>query len=248
MEAGIARGRLRVIVAIAAVCIGYGTGTIIGHILDGCYTDAPLRLLLPWRADRKLPLQLWAGTAGYVIVRRGRAVATIPPAYFCYLPLIGAGASLAIAVRARDLRHALLLALFSMFLAALAATDFERHLLPNRLMYPAVVLAFALGWAWPASSWIGSWVASVEGGALALGLMLVWFLIDRNLGFGDVKLAALLGLLSGITLTLTALAVAALAGGLAALFMVLLHKAGRGSLIAYGPYLALGAFVGMLLR
>jgi leader peptidase (prepilin peptidase)/N-methyltransferase len=162
--------------------------------------------------------------------------------------LIGAGASLAIAMLAHDIRHALLLVLFSMFLAALAATDFERHLLPNRLMYPALVLALALGWAWPASSWIGSWVATVEGGALALGLLLVWSLIDRNLGFGDVKLAALLGLLSGITLTLTALAVAALAGGLAALFMILFNKAGRGSLIAYGPYLALGAFVGMLFR
>jgi hypothetical protein len=30
--------------------------------------------------------------------------------------------------------------------------------------------------------------------------------------------------------------------------MILFRKAGRGSLIAYGPYLALGAFVSMLLR
>jgi leader peptidase (prepilin peptidase)/N-methyltransferase len=78
--------------------------------------------------------------------------------------------------------------------------------------------------------------------------MFVWFLIDRHLGFGDVKLASLLGLLCGISQALPALAIAALAGGVAATFMLVGRRAGRKSLIAYGPYLALGAFVGMLLR
>jgi leader peptidase (prepilin peptidase)/N-methyltransferase len=158
--------------------------------------------------------------------------------------MIGALAGVAITIRAHDLRHLVLLALFATLLAAMTATDLERHLLPNRLMYPALALALALGWAWPGTSWANS----VEGGLLCLGLMLVWFLIDRHLGFGDVKLAALLGLLSGISLALPALAIAALAGGVAAAFMLVCRRAGRKSLIAYGPYLALGAFVGMLLR
>src|SRR4051794_34981128 len=39
--------------------------------------------------------------------------------------------------------------LFAVILVVLASTDFERRRLPNRLMYPAIVLAAALSWAWP---------------------------------------------------------------------------------------------------
>jgi leader peptidase (prepilin peptidase) / N-methyltransferase len=233
-----------VITLLAAACIGYVTGTALAFVLDGCYTDAPLLRLLPCKSSNRPPAQLWAGTIGYFLATGRGADGASRPTRFCYLPLIGAVAAVAITVRARDLRHLALLALFSTLLAALTATDFERHLLPNRLMYPALALALALGWAWPGTSLAGS----VGGGLVGLGLMFVWSLIDRHLGFGDVKLATLLGFLSGISQTLPALAIAAIAGGLAALFMLVVRKAGRKSLIAYGPYLALGAFAGMLLR
>src|SRR5205814_630681 len=121
----------------------------LAHVLDGCYTDAPLRLLLPFRTDSHMPVRLWAGTIGYILTLGRGTDSCRPPTRFFYLPLVGAIAAVPISLRACDVRHAALLALFSILFAALTATDFERHLLPNRLMYPALLLALALGWAWP---------------------------------------------------------------------------------------------------
>jgi len=111
-------------------------------------------------------------------------------------------------------------------------------------MYPALAAAVLLGWAWPGRTWL----STLEGGGIAFLVMLVFFLIFPKLGFGDVKLSALLGLVSGYSHALPALAVGIVAGGIGAIAMLVMRRAGRGSLIAYGPYLALGAFAGMLMR
>jgi leader peptidase (prepilin peptidase) / N-methyltransferase len=77
--------------------------------------------------------------------------------------------------------------------------------------------------------------------------MFVLFMVMPGFGFGDVKLAGLLGLVAGLSNTFPALAIGVLAGGLGSLFMLLFRRAGRKTAIAYGPYLALGAFAGMLM-
>jgi Flp pilus assembly protein protease CpaA len=53
-------------------------------------------------------------------------------------------------------------------------------------------------------------------------------LVLPGFGLGDVKLVALLGLLTGVTTGFSALAVAMIAGGVAALFLLLFRRAGRG--------------------
>jgi leader peptidase (prepilin peptidase)/N-methyltransferase len=78
--------------------------------------------------------------------------------------------------------------------------------------------------------------------------MFVLFLVLPGFGFGDVKLSGLLGLVSGLGNTLPALAIGAIAGGVGAALMMVFRRAGRRTTIAYGPYLALGAFIGMLSR
>ncbi|HTE83578.1 MAG TPA: A24 family peptidase [Dehalococcoidia bacterium] len=222
---------------------GYVAGTILALTLDRLYTGAPLRGPLGFCAHGHTSHAVWAGTAGFLLMRGRCPSGCRLPARLWYLPLLGAAAAVAIALRAVDARHAILLALFSTFLTALVGTDFERHLLPNRLMYPALGLAVALGWAWPGRTWLGS----LEGGGLGFLVMLTAFVIFPNFGFGDVKLSALLGLLAGISHTLPALTIGILAGGIGAVFMLATRQAGRKSLMAYGPYLALGAFSGMLL-
>ena len=164
------------------------------------------------------------------------------PARLWYLPLIGAGAGATIALRAADARHGVLVALFATVLLALVGTDLERHLLPNRVIDPALAVALALCWAWPDRSA----VSSLAGGLTALLVMAVAFLLAPGFGLGDVKLATLLGLLSGLSNALPALMVGMIAGGLGATLLLVAGRARMTSAMAYGPYLALGAFVGML--
>ncbi len=70
------------------------------------------------------------------------------------------------------------------------------------------------------------------------------------MGFGDVKLIAGIGVLFGWKLLLVSWFIAILLGGTVAIAIVAVllaqkkYKPGQMA-IAYGPYLAIGAFVGM---
>ncbi len=66
--------------------------------------------------------------------------------------------------------------------------------------------------------------------------------VRGGMGMGDVKLAGLIGLLLGRA-TPGGLIAGVVAGGLAASLLLLSGRAGRRSTFAYGPYLALGCAV-----
>ena len=229
-------------ILLLAAATGYGAGTLLAIFLSRLYTGAPLRGSLGICGEGKVPNAAWAGTVGYLLARGRCPSGGRWPLRFVYLPLIGSAAGVVIVARAVDARHMALATAFSVVLLALVATDFERHLLPNRLMYPALAAAVTLCWAWPERSAVNS----LAGGALGFAIMFVLFLVLPGFGFGDVKLAALLGLVSGLDNTLPSLLIGVVAAGAGAALMLITRRAGLKSLIAYGPYLALGAFIGML--
>jgi leader peptidase (prepilin peptidase)/N-methyltransferase len=76
------------------------------------------------------------------------------------------------------------------------------------------------------------------------GLFLVALISPGGMGMGDVKLAALIGLVLGafgLSYVAVAAAVAILAGGLGALALVVFARATRKRAVPFGPYLAAGA-------
>jgi leader peptidase (prepilin peptidase)/N-methyltransferase len=75
-------------------------------------------------------------------------------------------------------------------------------------------------------------------------MFLVISLVGRGaLGSGDVKLAAALGAVLGFPLALSGLLLGVVLGGVAALVLLITRRVGRKDPIAYGPYLALGAWI-----
>ena len=68
----------------------------------------------------------------------------------------------------------------------------------------------------------------------------------KALGFGDVKLAMLLGAMVGLDQIMPVLAYGMLMAGLAAIVLLLTRKANRGSSLPYGAFLAV-AGIGFLL-
>ncbi len=128
---------------------------------------------------------------------------------------------------------------------AIAAIDIEHRIIPNRLMYPALVafpvyLTVARLFGAPVDL-----TRMVLGFALYGGVLFVVAIVSRGMGMGDVKLAALIGLVLG-SLGLRYVGVAAGAaivlGGVGAIVALLLGR-GRRSAIPFGPYLAAGAVV-----
>ena len=66
------------------------------------------------------------------------------------------------------------------------------------------------------------------------------------MGWGDVKMAALIGLVLGHKLVFVALMLAVISGGLIAVILLISKVKGRKQSIAFGPFLSLGAMATLL--
>jgi leader peptidase (prepilin peptidase)/N-methyltransferase len=118
--------------------------------------------------------------------------------------------------------------------------DWEHHLIPNKLIYPSLLAAPLLSTLWPG---LGIWY-SLLGGVLGFGLLLLPYLVfSGGMGAGDVKLAALVGLVVGFPLILLALLIGIVVAGAAAVALLASGRRSRQDAVAFGPFLVLGAIV-----
>ena len=140
--------------------------------------------------------------------------------------------------------RALVDSIFAAALLLLTAIDLDRRLIPNVIVLPATALVLALQIAFYPSRTL-EWVLATLGAALFFFIPAVVF--PAGMGMGDVKLAALLGaaLGKGVVAAILVAVVSA-----AVVSLVILGREGLGArrkAIPYGPFLALGGLVVMLL-
>jgi len=135
---------------------------------------------------------------------------------------------------------------------ALAAIDIDLRRLPDRIVLPSIVVGIVLlaVATFGADDW-GLLVRALVGGAVLFAFYFALVLAyPRGMGFGDVKLAALLGLYLG-WMGWDALIVGAFAafliGGVFAIVLVLVKRANGKTAIPFGPWMLLGAWVGIFL-
>ena len=130
------------------------------------------------------------------------------------------------------------------FLVPIALIDLDHKIIPNRLTLPAAVLAVVLGTALDPGGEIERLIAGAAAG-LVLGLPA--FLKPSGMGMGDAKLIAVIGLYLGAAVApafLVAFTVGTVVG-----IAIIMRKGmvqGRKTAVPFGPFLALGALVGIL--
>ncbi|MFC1926817.1 prepilin peptidase [Chloroflexota bacterium] len=113
--------------------------------------------------------------------------------------------------------------LTSLFIV-ISVIDIDHHLILNRLVYPAIALAFLVGILTPSHGII----SAIAGGAIGAGILLPLAIISPgSMGMGDVKLAVLIGLLVGFPYVFFALLVAFILGGFVGVGMLLAKLKGR---------------------
>lgn len=133
---------------------------------------------------------------------------------------------------------------------ALALIDLDTHRLPNVIVLPALLSGIVLlGAAALVRGDLTALAGALLGGAGLFALYLVLALISRGgMGMGDVKLASVLGLYLGF-LGWGSLLVGAFAafvfGGVFGLALMLIRRAGRKTAIPFGPWMILGAWLGV---
>jgi leader peptidase (prepilin peptidase)/N-methyltransferase len=124
-------------------------------------------------------------------------------------------------------------------LVPVALIDFDHRIIPNVILAPAAVAALVLGAVTRVSGVPEQLIAGAGAGVFFFVFALAY---PRGMGMGDVKLAAVLGLFLGRSVTV-AILIALIAGvAVGAGVIVKLGAArGRKTAVPFGPFLSVGA-------
>lgn len=152
-------------------------------------------------------------------------------------------------------------AYFAVMAVRLTVIDIRHHLLPNRIVFPSyavagvLLLAAALLAGQPdgqPAGFLASPALRVVAGAAALWLFyfLLRLVYPPGMGFGDVKLAGVLGMYLGYlgwSHLFAGTFLAFLLGGLWSLALLATRRGSLKSDIPFGPFMLAGAAAAMLL-
>jgi leader peptidase (prepilin peptidase)/N-methyltransferase len=142
-------------------------------------------------------------------------------------------------------------AIWAAALAVTFAVDLRVRYILDIWTAPLALLAMLAAIALPHPAYL-SLRSALTGGAIGLVLFAAFYGLgllifhQAALGLGDVKLAALMGLMVGGEHILTAVFIGACLGGVASLVLVALRRAKLGDAPAYGTYLTLGGYAALL--
>jgi leader peptidase (prepilin peptidase)/N-methyltransferase len=145
---------------------------------------------------------------------------------------------------------AILVAPFLGLMLAVALIDARWRIVPNRIVYPALgIYLVAIITGHLTGGGVDALTGLLGSAAYAVPMFTVALIVPGGMGMGDVKLAALIGLVVG-SRGLGNVAVAAflgiVGGGVAALVAIAVFRYGRKQQIPFGPFLAAGAVVAAL--
>ena len=130
----------------------------------------------------------------------------------------------------------------------LSLTDFERKLILNVVMFPAIILAIVASLLMPG---ILLWNA-LAGGAIGFLTFFLLVVIGKivfgsgALGEGDITLATFIGLITGFPLVIEALVLTTLIGAGISLILLITRVRSLRDPIPYGPFLVAGGMVALL--
>lgn len=112
--------------------------------------------------------------------------------------------------------------------------DLYHEIIPDEIVYPAIIITLIF------SLYPNILISNLISGFLAGLLFLILFLLTsgRGMGFGDFKLAVLMGLFLGYPKIIVALYLAFLTGAAIGVILILRGKKKLKSHIPFGPFLA----------
>ena len=143
--------------------------------------------------------------------------------------------------------------------------DLKFYLIPDKVLFPAIIIAFLYRLVFVIASGVflnapcgnldcfaslamtGAVLNYVLAAILASGFFLFLYLISRGqwMGFGDVKLAILLGLLLGFPSILVGLFLSFFFGAIIGVVLLFFKKKGLKSEMPFAPFLIIGTLAAM---
>ena len=140
--------------------------------------------------------------------------------------------------------RALLLFMIAAILIAVAFIDMDTMTIPDSLVVSAVPISLILVLMDSALT-----LASAAAGSLSVSFFMIVMnrIVPDSFGGGDIKLMAVCGFFLGWQNALLSFFIAVFTGGTFAVWLIASRRSGRGSHMAFGPFLCLGIFVSMIM-
>jgi leader peptidase (prepilin peptidase)/N-methyltransferase len=226
------------------VIVGLLVGGVLNVLADTLPHKARLRTPHCTHCDAQRRPVAWLTTMGYLLGRgRCPSCGTPTPLRGVLVELVTAAVYAFLYHHYGLTGHMLLVSVYIAILILVTVIDLEHRLILNRVIGPAILLALIAGLFTP-----GLTLKQVlVGGLVGFGIFYaVALLKPGGMGFGDVKLAAFIGLINGFPVVFLALLVAIFAGGLISIFLVVTRIRSMRDFIPYGPFLVIGGAFALL--
>ena len=225
-------------------------GTAVGSFLNVCIYRLPLNLSLVWPASRcpacgarvkpydNVPI------ASYLWLR-GRCRSCKAPISIKY-PLIEitTGVLFLGAYLLFDSPVLFQRLIFACAMIVLFVIDLEHRILPDVITLPGIVLGFVLSLFMP-PGWMDSLIGIIVGGGSLWLMGELYFRIrhEEGMGFGDVKMLAMIGAFLGWKLMLLTLVLSSFVGSIVGVAMIASNRGDMKYALPFGTFLAIGAMV-----
>jgi leader peptidase (prepilin peptidase)/N-methyltransferase len=137
--------------------------------------------------------------------------------------------------------------IFGCALIVLFMIDLEHQILPDAITLPGIVIGLALSVVLPPGP-LMSLLGVVFGGGLLWAIAELWFRLRKveAMGFGDVKMLAMIGAWLGVKMALMTFVLSSMMGGLVGVILIASRRADMATRVPYGTMLAVAALIASL--
>lgn len=135
--------------------------------------------------------------------------------------------------------------------AGAGVVDYKRTIIPNQFIIIGLIIRgviYIAEYFIFSETFYSQLISDLIGVAFGFGFLLIVALISKGaIGFGDVKLFGVIGLLSGAICTYYTLLFSLVASAMVSLILLITKKKNRGDSIPFGPFILMGYFVAIVL-
>jgi len=137
--------------------------------------------------------------------------------------------------------------IFTAILIVLFGTDYDVQRLPNVLTLPGLVIGLAFSAVQPPGL-RDAVIGALLGAGILQGIRLVWYALRgvEGMGFGDVKMLAMIGAFLGWRNVIVVLFFSSLAGAIVGVALTVTGRQAMSTKLPFGTFMAVAAFVASL--
>ena len=137
--------------------------------------------------------------------------------------------------------------IFACALVVLFAIDLEHQILPDVITLPGIVIGWMCA-VFFAPGFASSLLGSLVGGGVLFAIGELWYRVRKieAMGFGDVKMLAMVGAFLGLKLVILTFVLSSFVGGIAGAVLIVSGRGRLASKVPFGTFLALAALVAAL--